>query len=340
MRRPSDRLRRGSGFFETTGLKKTFYRARSLRRPFHRPKSTKAVDGVDLHVRRGELFGLVGPNGAGKTTLIKLLCTLIVPTAGTARVMNLELSQETEIKSKVGLVVSDERSFYWRLTARQNLEFFATMVGIEDSSLSQRVSEVLEAVELSSVADRRFSNFSTGMRQRLAIARGLLHRPQLLFMDEPTRSLDPNATGHLHQLIHALVQREGMTVLLTTHNLTEVEALCDRVAVMHHGRIQACARPDQLRRQLSGASSTSYSLTVDRWEPGLAQRLKPLVTHFQADLADDESWRLNLQLRDNSTALSAVLDTLRSADLTIQHIQSELPSLGEVFAHYTQEIAS
>ncbi len=322
---------------ETTGLKKIFYPPRSLRRPFRRPRPIKAVTGVDLQVKRGELFGLVGPNGAGKTTLIKLLCTLIVPTAGTARVMNLELAQETEIKRTVGLVVSDERSFYWRLSARQNLEFFATMVGLDSSRSPQRVAQVLEAVDLSSVADRRFSNFSTGMRQRLSIARGLLHRPQLLFMDEPTRSLDPNATRHLHKLVRALVEQEGMTVLLTTHNLTEAETLCDRVAVMHHGRIQACARPDQLRRQLSAAGREIYHLTVDSWQPQLAQELEPLLAYFQADPAGDDSWQLSLQLGEKPTALTAVLDILRSADLTIQDIQSELPSLEEVFAHYTQE---
>ncbi len=277
---------------EARTLRKVFHPPRSLRRPFVRPEPVTAVAGVDLQVGRGELFGLLGPNGAGKTTLIKMLCTLILPTAGHARVMGHDLNDEGAIKQSVGLVVSDERSFYWRLTARKNLIFFAAMVGLHGRAAHQRVEEVLQAVELTEAAGRRFSAFSTGMRQRLAIARGLLHRPQLLFLDEPTRSLDPLAAGRLHNLVRGLVD-EGVTVLLTTHNLSEAEALCGRVAVMHRGRLLACAPPDQLQQALRPGER--YRLQLDRWSEQVAAGLTPAVTHLATEPAGDGSFWLRVR---------------------------------------------
>lgn len=315
---------------ETDGLSKMFWPARSLRRPFHTPEPVTAVEGVDLRVRRGELFGLLGPNGAGKTTLIKMLCTLIVPTAGSAQVMGYTLKQEAAIKRTVGLVVSDERSFYWRLSARRNLAFFAAMVGLSGRLAAQRVEQVLAAVDLSGVAERRFSGFSTGMRQRLAIARGLLHRPQLLFMDEPTRSLDPLATSQLYALIRSLVAQEGVTVLLTTHNLNEAEFLCERVAVMHKGRVRACAPPEQLRRELGPGER--YCLRVDR-RPETAA-LRTLLSNLQVEPAGDGTCWLWFEVGEWNNALTAVLDELRAAGIAIHSIQSELPTLEQVFAHY------
>ena len=247
---------------ETENLTKVFRPGRSLRRPLRKPAPVVAVSSVNLRVEQGELFGLLGPNGAGKTTLIKILCTLIVPSSGRASVMGFDLKREDAIKRAVGLVVSDERSFYWRLSARRNLFFFSAMMGLRGREASQRVDQVLEEVELSDVADRPFSDFSTGMRQRLAIARGLLHRPQLLFMDEPTRSLDPMATVRLHRLVKRLAL-EKVTILLTTHNLLEAESLCDKVALMYRGQIRACSAPADLRRNLRSVSYTHLTLPTN-----------------------------------------------------------------------------
>lgn len=180
-------------------------------------RAVTAVDNVNLTVGRGELFGLLGPNGAGKTTLIKLLCTLIVPTSGTARVNGYDLQQEEAIKASVGLVSGDERSFYWRLSGRRNLEFFASLHRLTAQQRHRRVEDVLGLMELRDVADETFQTCSTGMRQRLSIARGLLNNPEILFLDEPTKSLDPIATRHLHDFIKdRLVGERGVTVFLTT----------------------------------------------------------------------------------------------------------------------------
>jgi ABC-2 type transport system ATP-binding protein len=319
---------------ETHNLHKVFRSSLDLSRPFRKPRSVTAVAGVDLQVHRGELFGLLGPNGAGKTTLIKMLCTLIVPTAGRARVVGYDLSQEAAIKGAVGLVVSDERSFYWRLSARRNLSFFAAMAGLSGEETRRRVDEVLSAVDLSDLAGRRFGELSTGMRQRLAIARGLLHRPLLLFMDEPTRSLDPLATARLHELVRRLVRDEGMTVLLTTHNLLEAESLCGRVALMHRGGIRACATPDQLRRELWPGDR--YRLQVDRAPAAAGVRLEALASEVKVRPGGDGTTELQFRVDGDSGTLTAVLDALRGAGITILSVRHELPTLEEVFAHYAE----
>jgi len=206
------------------------------------------VDHVDLSVEEGELFGLLGPNGAGKTTLIKLLATLIVPTSGTLRINGYDLRDETGIRQSVGLATSDERSFYWRLSGRQNLEFFASLYGLPPERGRNRIDEVLEQVGLQEVAEVQFHTYSAGMRQRLTIARALLAEPQIIFLDEPTKGVDPVAARQLHALIRGrLIGHLGITVLMTTHQLAEAEQLCDRLAVMDKGRILMCGTLSELR---------------------------------------------------------------------------------------------
>ncbi len=238
-----------------------------------------AVNRVSLSVLQGELFGLLGPNGAGKTTLIKMLSTLILPTSGTARVNGYALNCDTAIKSTIGLVTSDERSFYWRLTGRQNLEFFASLHGLFADKNKDRINEVLEIFDLSAYADERFLTYSTGIRQRLSIARALINQPKILFLDEPTKGLDPDATHKLHQLIRQrLTNQLGLTVFLTTHNLTEAQALCDRIAIMHQGTMRACGTITELRSSLQ--AGRRYILHVNRLTPESATAL----TQFDPDI--------------------------------------------------------
>ena len=211
-----------------------------------------AVDQVSLNIPKGEIFGLLGPNGAGKTTLVKMLSTLVTPTSGAALVGSYNLSQERSIKASIGLVTSDERSFYWRLSGFENLRFFSSLHGIPKAEIPERVSEVLALVELTEQAHKPFRIYSTGMRQRLSIARALLHRPKILFLDEPTKGLDPSATCRLHALVREkLAQQEGITVFLTTHRLDEAETLCDRIAVMNKGKILACGNLPELKERFS-----------------------------------------------------------------------------------------
>jgi ABC-2 type transport system ATP-binding protein len=296
-----------------------------------------AVTDVTLTVRPGELFGLLGPNGAGKTTLTKMLCTLIVPSRGRAQVAGFPLAQAAAIRAAVGLVVSDERSFYWRLTGRRNLAFFAALHGLHGPAAAERVNQVLAEVDLQPQAEKRFSDYSTGMRQRLAIARSLLHRPRLLFLDEPTRSLDPLATQRLQELIGRLNGEAGVTIFLITHDLAEAEKLCQRLAVMHQGRIQAVGTPAELRRLLQ--PQLQYQLRTGPVDSVLCDRLAQLAPGLRREQQPDHC-RLSFHLAENDSRLTAVLDTLRRHAVTIQAIESRPPSLEEVFAHFTQPLTN
>lgn len=312
----------------TDHLSKIFPARRGWRR-LQRPLGVTAVRDVSLTVEDGELFGLLGPNGAGKTTLVKMLCTLIAPSSGRAVVAGCDLSAGMAIRAAVGLVVADERSFYWRISARRNLRFFAAMHGLTGAAAEQRIDEVLEAVQLRERADTPFSDFSTGMKQRMAIARGLLHRPRLLFLDEPTRSLDPTATAELHVHLLRLMQERRMTVFLITHDLAEAEKLCTRVAVMHRGRVQAVGSPADLRRHLR--PQRRYTLTVDRIDPAAVAALEPLVDELQCAAS-----QLTFSVGESGRRLTAALDCLRAHDIAIHTIEGQPPTLEEVFAQLTQ----
>ncbi len=317
----------------TENLTRVFWPARGWRRT-EREKPITAVSRVSLSIPRGELFGLLGPNGAGKTTLVKMLCTLILPTAGTATVAGHPLTQAGHIRSSVGLVVSDERSFFWRLSARRNLAFFAALYGLYGRVAQRRIEQVLADVDLLAVAERPFRQFSSGMRQRLAIARGLLHQPQILFLDEPSRSLDPVATQQLHNLIRRLMAEREMTIFLITHDLTEAEKLCDRVALMHRGEIQATGSPAALRARLR--PYRQYTIETDN-----AIRLKTAVENARRETRlpplHCSDCTLTFQANEDAGELTAVLDHLRQHQLVIRHITSHLPTLEEVFTHYTSQ---
>jgi ABC-2 type transport system ATP-binding protein len=319
---------------ETFNLSKAFPPRRGWRR-LARGRPIAAVQDVNLQVAPGETFGLLGPNGAGKTTLVKMLCTLILPSAGTARIAGHSLDHPLAIRAAVGLVVTDERSFYWRLTGRQNLNFFAALHGLQGTEAAQRVDEALSAVAMTERAEEQFSHYSTGMRQRLAMARSLLHRPQILFLDEPTRSLDPGAQLRLHQLLQQLAGERGVTIFLITHDLAEAEKLCERVAVMHQGRVRAVGSPVALRQQL--ARRLLYHVRVQEWQPGLEPALREWAPGLAIE-GGQEAAVLRFEAAESDGALEAVLDCLRSASVRIRSIEGTPPTLEEVFAHYTAEL--
>lgn len=210
----------------------------------------KAVDQMTFHVKQGEVFGLLGPNGAGKTTTVRLLNGILPPSGGTARVFGYDpVLDGSEIRRKTG-VLTETPALYERLSAHDNLEFFATLQEIPKNDLVQRVDEMLEFFELSHRADDKVETFSKGMKQKLALARALIHKPPLLFLDEPTSGLDPEAVQQVNDLIANLANQNGQTVVLATHNLTEAQRLCDRVAVMNKGRILALGSLKELSQKL------------------------------------------------------------------------------------------
>jgi len=248
---------------ETRNLTKTFSSGRRGLHLFRRATERTAVDGVTLEVKEGEVFGLLGPNGAGKTTLIKMLCTLITPSCGRAAVCGKDVVDAGRaVREMIGLVASDERSFYWRLTGRQNLRFFAALYQLSGKQADLRIAKTAEAVDLRDALDQRFDSYSTGMRQRLAIARGLLKEPRILFMDEPTKGVDPvNAQALLSFIRERIAGAFGKTILLTTHILSEAEKVCDRVAILNDGKLLACETVAQIRE--STRTEEKYLLQVE-----------------------------------------------------------------------------
>jgi ABC-2 type transport system ATP-binding protein len=217
-------------------------------------KQVEAVRGISFEIREGELFGLLGPNGAGKTTTIKMLTTLLLPTSGRASVLGFDVVAQTrEVRRRIGYVFGGERGLYDRLTGAENLRYFADVYRVPPKRKAARIDELLELVGLKGREDERVEGYSRGMKQRLHIARGLLHDPPVVFLDEPTIGLDPVGARDLRQVIGALAAT-GKSVLLTTHYMFEADALCDRIAVINHGRIVGEGTPDALKRRVAGRS--------------------------------------------------------------------------------------
>jgi ABC-2 type transport system ATP-binding protein len=314
-------------------LTKRFDRPSSWR-PWRLKQGVTAVNEVSLEVEHGELFGLLGPNGAGKTTLVKMLCTLILPSSGEATVASYNLKRSVEIRRSVGLVVSDERSFYWRLSGRRNLDFFASMHGLSGNEANERINQVLEDVGMVGRGHEPFSSYSTGMKQRLAIARGLLHQPSILFLDEPSLSLDPEATSRLHSLIRQLIDAKAVTVFLITHDLSEAEKLCGRVAIMHMGSIRAIGRPADLRKGLKPLHQ--YHLTVGRLEIQVEEALTLAIEGLKFERQATVTL-LSFAASESDNRLTTALDILRQHDVVIFKIEGQPPTMEEVFAHYITE---
>jgi ABC-2 type transport system ATP-binding protein len=208
----------------------------------------EAVRGVSFMIEPGELFGLLGPNGAGKTTTIKMLITLLIPTAGSARVLGLDVVKDArEVRKRIGYVFGGERGVYERLSGYDNLRYFAELYGVPPKLQKPRIEELLELVGLKGREHERAEGYSRGMKQRLHVARGLLHDPEVLFLDEPTIGLDPVGARELRSTIASLTAA-GKTILLTTHYMFEADALCDRIAVISKGKIVAEGTPADLKR--------------------------------------------------------------------------------------------
>ena len=234
---------------ETLNLTKIFRPARNMFSLKSPPvKAITALYQLNLQIRKGEIFAVLGPNGAGKTTLIKILCSLITPTSGTALINGYDvIKDEDKIKSLIGLVIGEERSFYWRLTGRENLEFFGVLHNLSLREVRKKAEAIMELLEIED-PDKRFHEYSTGNKQKLALARCLLSNSEIIFMDEPTKSLDPGVASRLKKFIkEVLVEKAKKTVFFSTHMIQEAEELADRIAIMDKGLIKACGSLNELK---------------------------------------------------------------------------------------------
>src|ERR687895_1330107 len=251
-----------------------------------RSLEVEAVRGVDFAVEKGELFGLLGPNGAGKTTTIKMLITLLIPTSGSAKVLGYDVVKDArEVGKRIGYVFGGERGVYERLSGYDNLRYFAELYGVPPKQIRPRIESLLELVGLKGREQERAEGYSRGMKQRLHIARGLLHDPPVVFLDEPTIGLDPVGARELRSTIASLADA-GKTILLTTHYMFEADALCDRIAVINRGQIVAEGTPVDLKRGV--ASGAVVEVEVFGLPDGTADRVRGLAGVMSVSLEERE----------------------------------------------------
>jgi ABC-2 type transport system ATP-binding protein len=313
---------------------------RGIRRVYNvKPKPVVALDGVDLEVEPGEFFGLLGPNGAGKTTLIKILTTLLLPSEGTARIFGFDVARQTrQIRRIMNMVAGGEQSGYGILTVREQLWMFSQFYGLPTRDGWNRVDELIEAVGMVDQREQRVATLSTGQRQRMNFARGLLNDPWIFFLDEPTLGLDVSAARSIRELVVAWKAAvPGRTVLLTTHYMQEADELCDRIAIVDHGRILALGTPDELKRRVQRESV--FRIELDRLAGGVAalRGLPGVVnaslpgTDDQADAKGDrQTVEVNLSLVDDG-ALGGVVAALGPLGAHILALRKSEPSLEDVF---------
>lgn len=295
-----------------------------------------AVDGVDLQIKRGEIFGLLGPNGAGKSTTIRMLCTLLEPTSGSARVNGFDVvKQANEVRRSLGTVLAGERSIYWKLSGRENLEYFAALYHIPSAVAKQRVEDLLERMEIKNRANELVEKYSTGMRQRIAIAKALLARPPILLLDEPTLGLDPQAARNLRELI-AQLKQEGHTILLTTHYMEEADQLSDRIGIIDTGKVIALDTPAGLKRHID--QSEVIRLEVLGWQDYVGDKLRALSEiHSLVARKQDEGdlWEVNLQSNDSRAALPRIVEHIGGNGTRLVNMNIVKPSLEDVFIQLT-----
>jgi ABC-2 type transport system ATP-binding protein len=295
-----------------------------------------AVDGVSLQIERGEIFGLLGPNGAGKSTTIRMLCTLLEPTSGTAHVNSFDVvKQANQVRQSLGTVLAGERSIYWKLTGRENLEYFAALYHIPPAVAKQRVEELIERMELKERANELVEKYSTGMRQRVAISKALLARPPILLLDEPTLGLDPQAARNLRELIQQL-KSEGHTILLTTHYMEEADLLSDRIGIIDTGKIIALDTPDGLKRRIN--QKEIVRLEVTGWYEKIGAQLRglPGVENLSASkMESDGLWEVSLQSSNSRGILPGVVDAINHNGTRLVNMNIVRPTLEDVFINLT-----
>jgi ABC-2 type transport system ATP-binding protein len=282
----------------------------------------QAVRSIDLNIEKGEIFGLLGPNGAGKTTTIGMLCTIVRPTSGTASIAGYDVIKEpAQVRRKVGIVFQDP-TLDTVLTGRENLELHARLYGVPSDICERRITEMLELVDLKQRSNDITRTYSGGMRRRLELARGLLHRPAVLFLDEPTLGLDPQTRARIWEYIKKMAQIEQTTVVLTTHYMEEAEQVCDRVGIIDHGRIIALNSPESLKESMGG------DMVVIRVKEPPLKKIRALP--YVSEVKENEG-ALEIITKEAHLHLAEILSMIKD----VECVEVRVPTLNDVFIKLT-----
>jgi len=289
-----------------------------------------AVDALNFSVEHGEVFGLLGPNGAGKSTLIRMLTTLVPPTSGTARVNGFDITRDANgVRQSIG-VIPQAMTSDLDLTANENMSIFAKLYGIPREKRRRTIQELLSVVELTQCADKPVKMLSGGMRRRLEIARGLVHEPKIFFLDEPTTGLDPVSRVAVWEMLARLKHERDLTILVTTHYMDEADKLCDRIAIIDHGKLAALDSPLKLKASIPGKNilEVSFANVPQDWAGTLNQL--PEVAEVKND---DNVFRISSNNGPRTTV--ELLDAARKANVTVTALSVQSTTLDDVFVHYT-----
>lgn len=289
-----------------------------------------AVNGLNFSVDHGEIFGLLGPNGAGKSTLIRMLTTLVLPTSGTARINNFDVTrQSNSVRRSIG-VIPQAMTSDLELSAVENLTIFAKLYGISREKRKKTIPQLLEEVNLTQWADKPVKMFSGGMRRRLEIARGLVHQPKIFFLDEPTTGLDPVSRVAVWEMLARLKSERDLTIIVTTHYMDEADKLCDRIAIIDHGRLVALDSPLRLKASIPGKNilEASFSGVPKNWNDTL--RRLPDVAEVKEH---DNIFRVSTNNGPRTTV--ELLETARNSNVTVASLSVQSTTLDDVFVYYT-----
>ena len=287
-----------------------------------------AVDKLDITVESGEIFGLLGPNGAGKTTTINMLCTILKPTGGSAKVNGFDVVKEAmQVRRSIGIVFQDP-SIDDRLTGKENLYMHANLYGVPASEQKSRIDRILKLIELEDRANDLLRTYSGGMRRRLELGRGLIHYPKVLFLDEPTVGLDPQTRDHIWTYIKELKEAHDITVVLTTHYMDEADRLSDRIGIIDHGKLIALDTPSKLKDTLEGDVITIKAANIDELTALLSEKLGLTQSRIV-------NGTLEITVRGGRSVMPRIMEVAGANKFFIESILLREPNLEDVFLHYT-----
>ena len=297
-------------------------------------KKVDALKGVSLEIQPGEIFGLLGPNGAGKTTLIKCLTTLLLPTSGEAWVNGYQLTKnDNQVRATVGCMLMGERGLYWKLTARENLNFFGALYHLSPADCRRQTEAVIERLSLGEIADRAVETYSSGQRMKLAFAKALINAAPLLILDEPTTTLDVPSARELRGIVRELNEKEGKTVIYTTHIMAEAETLCQRVAIVDQGRVLALGTVPELKAALKRDAVIRIEGVISAKASQAVEQLSG-VTRVAAAAVDGRT-QLTVMVQQPASALPRLIETLLAHGAIMQKIAPEEVTLEDVFITLT-----